>query len=67
MGDYVTNKVHGFVLDADGQFITIDEPNVGFSTVIFGINDRGEIVGSYIDAITKRNHGFYATCDKDFD
>ena len=46
--------------------MTIDEPNAGISTVIFGVSDRGEIVGSYIDRTTRTNHGFYAACDEGF-
>src|SRR5262249_42885439 len=43
---------HGFVLTKEGAFITIDVPNAPpESTSAFGINDRGQIVGGYNDAI----------------
>jgi probable HAF family extracellular repeat protein len=43
---------HGFVLTREGQFIIIDAPKaVPEGTSAFGINDRGEIVGGYVDSI----------------
>lgn len=41
---------HGFVLTKSGQFVTLDEPNAApEGTNADGINDKGEIVGAYID------------------
>ena len=59
---------HGFLLDKrrgarrdDGVFTTIDHPDAGSEpgtgTAVFGINDRGRIVGTYIDPGGK-GHGF---------
>jgi uncharacterized membrane protein len=39
---------HGFVA-SNGVFTTIDAPDAGFYTVVFGIDDRGRTVGSYVD------------------
>jgi probable HAF family extracellular repeat protein len=38
-------------------YTTLDDPNVADSTRAFGINDHGQIVGSYISADHKL-HGF---------
>ena len=44
--------------DPDGRFTTISHPDAGFyGTVPEGINNQGEIVGSYADAADRR-HGF---------
>jgi uncharacterized membrane protein len=47
--------VHGFLWD-DGDFATIDVPGAT-ATVVLGINNRGQMVGSYIDA-DGAYHGF---------
>jgi uncharacterized membrane protein len=47
---------HGFLLSDDGAFTRIDVPN-SHATLAFGINRRGDIVGSYHDASGKQ-HGF---------
>jgi probable HAF family extracellular repeat protein len=59
--------VHAFLLNKrfgslrEGVFTTIDHPDAasapGLGTAAFGINDRGRIVGTYIDA-GGRAHGF---------
>jgi uncharacterized membrane protein len=64
--------VHAFLLNKrfgslrEGVFTTIDHPDAasapGLGTAAFGINDRGRIVGTYIDA-GGRAHGFLR--DKD--
>jgi uncharacterized membrane protein len=46
----------GFSLD-DGIFSTIDHPDAASSTVAFGVNNRSQIVGSYVDA-KGTTHGF---------
>jgi hypothetical protein len=54
---------HGFIRDVAGNFITIDDPGagtdgaVGAGTFPDGINDRGVVVGSYVDNAGV-NHGF---------
>jgi probable HAF family extracellular repeat protein len=48
--------VHGFLRSAGGSFATIDLPNSAF-TQAFGINDAGQIVGTYSDA-SSRIHAF---------
>jgi hypothetical protein len=44
---------HGFLLNHDGAFTRIDVPN-SRGTLAFGINPRGDIVGSYHDASGKQ-------------
>jgi hypothetical protein len=52
---------HGFVRSADGRsFNVIDHPAGVGTTSVFGLNDRGQVVGYYVDA-RGRNHGFVAT------
>jgi hypothetical protein len=49
---------HGFLRDRTGKFIDIEYPG-SIDTHVFGINDLGVIVGSYVD--TSNNvHGFVA-------
>ena len=48
---------HGFVLSG-GRYTTIDVPG-SIWTYARGINDAGQIVGSYFDA--RGTHGFLAT------
>jgi hypothetical protein len=49
---------HGFMRDRTGKFIDIDYPG-SIDTHVFGINDLGTIVGSYVDA-GYNIHGFIA-------
>jgi probable HAF family extracellular repeat protein len=49
---------HGFLLD-NGTYTTLDVPG-STSTQAWGINDSGEIVGTYADA-GGGQHGFLAT------
>jgi hypothetical protein len=51
-----TGTSHG-VLFKGGKFYVFDFPG-GFDTVAFGINNNGDIVGSYSDPITFQDHGF---------
>jgi probable HAF family extracellular repeat protein len=47
-------------------FAQIDVPFIGASdTIVFGINDRGEVVGSYRDAAFQL-HGFFRDADANF-
>lgn len=50
---FSTGDYHGFLREADGSLQSIEVPDdMGSSTFAFGINDAGEIVGSYIrDAV----------------
>jgi hypothetical protein len=48
--------VHGFVWD-NGEVTTIDHPDAVNGTYVYGINNRGDTVGSYYDA-DDRAHGF---------
>src|SRR5262249_6205574 len=50
--------VHGFI-DTGGIFTTVDEPSATGFTRILGINDLGQIVGTYVDA--SGTHGFVGT------
>src|SRR5262249_45186472 len=54
-GTYYHQAPHGF-LNSGGNYTTIDDP-LGTSTTAYGINDMGQIVGSYVDASNK-THGF---------
>ena len=44
----VSPRLHGYLLD-DGEFTTIDAPGA-INTNASDINDRGEIVGFFLDA-----------------
>lgn len=63
------DRVHGFLLDRDGKFRTLDVPTPGtILTVARGINDRGDIVGQYRTADGVRHayilsEGRYRTLD----
>jgi probable HAF family extracellular repeat protein len=50
---------HGFIFD-DGHFQSVDDPNGVGTTLINGINDRGQIVGFFKDAAGNTD-GFFAT------
>jgi probable HAF family extracellular repeat protein len=53
---------HGVLRDRRGNFTTIDHPDGVAETVLTGINNRGQIVGGYLDA-TGTKHAFLR--DKD--
>ena len=40
---------HGFLRGRDGEFTTIDVPDA-LVTLVFDINDRGQMAGTYVDA-----------------
>jgi uncharacterized membrane protein len=48
---------HGFLRDEKGVFTTIDHPDAPLGTVALDINNRGQIVGAYVDA-ELATHGF---------
>jgi uncharacterized membrane protein len=48
---------HGFLRDRKGAFTQIDVPAGTRFTTVYGLNDNGDIVGSYGDATTGR-HGY---------
>jgi uncharacterized membrane protein len=48
---------HGFLRSHAGAFTRIDVPN-SHATQAFGINDRGDIVGTYHDAASGKDRGF---------
>ena len=52
---------HSFIRSADGStYITLDVPS-GFNTTARGINDNGDIVGSYLTSLTQGSQmGFIA-------
>jgi hypothetical protein len=54
------NGDHGF-LYSGGNFTTIDHPDSTEGTFAFGINDAGQIVGSFAPASALHQHGFLAT------
>ncbi len=65
MGNYfdADNLSHGFLMDRNGAFTTIDAPDAGNvpgsfqGTYPFGINTNGAITGWYVDDANV-NHGF---------
>jgi uncharacterized membrane protein len=61
VGAYVDARqttISAFVRDPDGRFTTIAHPDAGFyGTVPEGINNEGQIAGTYSDA-SDRSHGF---------
>jgi hypothetical protein len=58
VGRYVAGGItHGFLLDKDGSFTTIDVPGAS-ATEALGINPQGDIVGQYSAGGTSR--GFLA-------
>jgi probable HAF family extracellular repeat protein len=63
VGEFIVNNVaHGFEFNpANGTTATIDDPNAGTGsgqgTEAFGINDSGQIVGTFIDSAGVL-HGF---------
>ena len=42
-------SLHGFLRDTSGTFTTIDIPGA-IVTALTGINDRGQMIGGYVDA-----------------
>jgi len=50
---------HGFVRDRKGNFLDIEYPG-SIDTHVLGINEKGDIVGSYVDA-GGNMHGFIAS------
>jgi probable HAF family extracellular repeat protein len=59
VGSYTdANQVtHGYLLSG-GQYTTLDDPNAGGTTTARGINDRGQIVGTYFGNLGTGLHGF---------
>jgi hypothetical protein len=49
---------HGFLRDRQGNFVSVDYPG-SIDTHVFGINERGDMVGSYVDQ-SYNVHGFIA-------
>jgi probable HAF family extracellular repeat protein len=54
------NDQHGFMYDG-ATYTTVDEPSGVSGTYATGINNRGEIVGYYLDG--NKTHGFLASPD----
>jgi uncharacterized membrane protein len=52
----------GFLRDTRGVFTIFDAPGAAGATAATGINNRGEIVGQYVDAKGAR-HGFLRNRD----
>jgi hypothetical protein len=42
--------IHGFIWRIGGNLTMFDDPNSNGITVLFGINDEGDIVGYYLDS-----------------
>jgi len=54
--DATTGTSHGVLFKA-GKFYVFDFPGA-FDTTAFGVNNKGDIVGSYTDPVTFVDHGF---------
>jgi probable HAF family extracellular repeat protein len=54
------NRQHGFIYDGS-TYTTVDDPSGVSGTYATGINNRGQIVGYYLDG--HQTHGFVATPD----
>jgi hypothetical protein len=54
---HACSREHGFLLDVDGSYTTVDVPGA-FGTTAFRIKDSAEIVGQYV--VGTRSHGFLA-------
>jgi hypothetical protein len=65
LGNYTMHgDTHGFSF-ANGKFTTIDEPNAGVATIIFGVNNFDQIVGSFV-GVPATNKSFTASCSRVF-
>jgi hypothetical protein len=51
VGSGSTAAMHGFTWTPKGGFATIDDPNGMRTTTVNGVNDAGDLVGFYVDAI----------------
>lgn len=61
--EIVGGVTHGVIYDSKtGTFTPLDDPNAVGSTVLNGINDKGDIVGFYSDA-AGNTHGLLASPD----
>jgi len=59
--DIVNGVTHGLIYNSKtGTFTTLDDPNASGSTILNGLNDKGDIVGFYTDA-AGNTHGMLAT------
>jgi hypothetical protein len=72
VGDYQTGtqegaRMHGFTWTPGGGFVLIDDPDAApaplGATVINGVNDKGDLVGFYLDA-NQNFDGFLATPER---
>jgi hypothetical protein len=59
--------MHGFTWTPGGGFVLIDDPDAApapfGATVVNGVNDKGELVGFYLDA-NQNFDGFLATPER---
>jgi probable HAF family extracellular repeat protein len=56
VGYYGLTEAHGFARRPTGTVTTIDAPGAS-NTFVYGTNDDGQVVGSYVDA-DGREHSF---------
>jgi uncharacterized membrane protein len=61
-GDYYRKRIHGFVRDPDGTFVSFD-PAGSVSTEAYSINSKGEVAGSYVDATDGALRGYKRIVD----
>jgi YVTN family beta-propeller protein len=64
VGSYLLadGSIHAFML-SQGTYTNIDVPS-GLDSFAFGINDNGDVVGSYFDLVALKDRGFLLTAGK---
>jgi len=60
VGSASTAAMHGFTWTPQHGFSTVDDPHGAGTTTINGVNDRGQLVGFYVDSAGNTD-GFIAT------
>ena len=60
VGSGSTAQMHGFTWTAQHGFSTVDDPHGVGTTTVNGVNDRGQLVGFYVDSAGNTD-GFLAT------
>ncbi len=60
VGSGSTAMMHGFTWTPQHGFSTVDDPHGVGTTTVNGVNDRGQLVGFYVDGAGNTD-GFIAT------
>jgi hypothetical protein len=48
--------IHGVLLSRKGEFTTFDAPGAAGETALFDLNNRGQIIGGFVDAAGTVTH-----------